>query len=55
MSGKQLVCVTGIACPSGTFATTEGPLTAALDYIVQVWLRDTQRRRRQACRGGSSS
>lgn len=26
MSGEQSVCVAGIACPPGTFATSESPL-----------------------------
>lgn len=26
MSREQLVCVMGIACPSGTFTTSESPL-----------------------------
>jgi hypothetical protein len=39
MSGEQLVCVMGIACPPGTFATSESPLQGvrapALGYIAE--------------------
>lgn len=39
MSEEQLVCVMGIACPSGTLATSESPLqgvrSAALGCIAE--------------------
>lgn len=62
MSREQSVCVMGIACPPGTFATSERPLQGVrglLLWVTQVrgvkaLPRDTQSKR-QACRRGSPS